>query len=321
MNDEGLKLLDIKGIGEKTAKKLERAGVKTPKQLAMMTASELVSRTDLSEGEALSLIEAARVELEKTLRIGVMRASEYYEALKRQPRLTTGVKGLDKILDGGLETEAITEFVGPYGSGKTQLMHQLCVTVQLTENRGGLNGSALYFDTERGFTPWKIEAIAKRFNVEPRVALENVYYVNVVDADHQVALLDTAEEYVREHGVKLIVVDSFTNHFRKQYLGRDNLVLRQQKINKYIGFLLRLAITYNVAVAVTNQVVASPDPRMPGDRAVGGHIVGHGTTHRIWLSRAKGSRRLARVIDSPRLPEAEALIEISDSGLYDAEAV
>ncbi|RLF11244.1 MAG: DNA repair and recombination protein RadA [Thermoprotei archaeon] len=314
-----LTLKDITGIGEKTAKKLEKAGVTSPRQLALMTASELAALADIGEAHALAITEAARRELEKVLGIGVVKAKEHYEQLLRQRKLTTGCSGLDTILDGGLEPAAITEFVGVFGSGKSQLMHQLCVTVQLPEEQGGLRGRAFYLDTERGFSPKRLITIASRFGLNPDEVLDNVFSVYVVNSDHQVVLLDEVERLVSNEGVKLVVVDSFTSHFRKEYPGRDHLAERQQRLNRYLGQLMRIAVTYNAVVAVTNQVMSSPDPRDPQEKAVGGHIMGHGTTHRIWFWKRKGRKRLARVIDSPRLPEAEAWFEIQDGGLYDAE--
>jgi len=316
---EELTLRDIAGVGEKTAKKLERAGITSPRQLALMTAAELAAIADLTETQALAITEAARRELEKILGIGVMKAKDHYEMILRQRKLTTGCSNLDAILDGGLEPGAITEFVGVFGSGKSQLMHQLCVTVQLPEERGGLGGKAFYIDTERGFSPKRLVAIASRFQLNPDQVLENVYSVYAVNSDHQVVLLDEVERMVREEEVKLVVVDSFTAHFRKEYPGRDNLALRQQKLNRYLGQLMKIAVTYNVVVAVTNQVMSSPDPRDPHDKAVGGHVMGHGTTHRIWLWRRKGNKRLARVVDSPRLPEAEAWFKVDEGGLFDSE--
>ncbi len=314
-----LSLKDIAGVGEKTLKKLEKAGIVSPRQLALMTASELAAIADIGESHALAITEAARRELEKVLGIGVMKAKEHYELLLKQRKLTTGCASLDAILDGGLEPAAITEFVGVFGSGKSQLMHQLCITVQLPEEKGGLAGKALYLDTERGFSPKRLVAIASRFGLNPEEALDNVYSVYVVNTDHQVVLLDEVERLVSGEGVKLVVVDSFTSHFRKEYPGRDRLAERQQKLNRYLGQLMKIAVTYNVVVAVTNQVMASPDPKDPMEKAVGGNIMGHGTTHRIWFWRRKGSKRMARVVDSPRLPEAEAWFELGEGGVYDAE--
>ncbi|MEM4700330.1 MAG: DNA repair and recombination protein RadA [Candidatus Nezhaarchaeales archaeon] len=314
-----LSLRDLPGVGEKTLKKLERAGITSPRQLALMSASELAAVAEIGESQAMAITEAARRELEKALGIGVVRAREHYERLLKQRKLTTGCAALDAILDGGLEPGAVTEFVGAYGSGKSQLMHQLCVTVQLPEDRGGLRGRALYIDTERGFSPKRIVAIATRFGLRPEEALDGIYSAYAVNSDHQVALLDVVERLASSGEVRLVVIDSFTSHFRREYPGRDRLAERQQRLNRYLGHLLRIAVAYDVVVAVTNQVMASPDPREPGERAVGGNVMGHGTTHRVWLWRRRGAKRLARVVDSPRLPEAEAWFEIGEGGVYDTE--
>lgn len=182
-----------------------------------------------------------------------------------------------------------------------------------------MKAKAFYIDTERGFSSKRLIAIASRFNLNPEEALENIFNVYAVNTDHLISLLKEVEKLAVEEDVKLIVIDSLTTHFRREYSGRENLLVRQQLINRFLGRLMRLAFAYNLVVAVTNHVMLSPDPREPFERAVGGHIVGHGTTHRIWLYRRRGPKRLAKVVDSPRLPEAEAWFEIGDGGIYDSE--
>ncbi len=138
------------------------------------------------------------------------------------------------------------------------------------------------------------------------------------NSDHQVVLVDKAKELIREKNIRLIIVDSLMAHFRADYSGRGELAPRQQKLNRHIHALQKLADTYNVAVYVTNQVMARPDV-MFGDptAAVGGHIVAHGTGVRIYLRKSKANTRIARLIDSPYLPEGEAVFRVTEKGLED----
>ncbi|NPB02756.1 MAG: DNA repair and recombination protein RadA, partial [Methanopyri archaeon] len=54
-------------------------------------------------------------------------------AEKKERRITTCSKALDELLGGGVPTGELTEFAGPFGSGKSQLAFQLSVNVQLPE--------------------------------------------------------------------------------------------------------------------------------------------------------------------------------------------
>jgi DNA repair protein RadA len=122
----------------------------------------------------------------------------------------------------------------------------------------------------------------------------------------------------KDRRIKLIVVDSLTAHFRAEFVGRGTLANRQGKLNKHMHDLLRLGDLFNCAIYVTNQVSAKPDAFF-GDptRPVGGHIVGHSATFRVYLRKSKGGKRIARLIDSPNLPEAEAVFSVSEVGIRD----
>ena len=137
---------DLPGVGPATAAKLRELGYHTVESLAMATSREL-DPVGVSEKKAFQIIEAAR----SSIGIAFIRADELFKMRKTVLRLTSGSKALDKILAGGLETQTITEFYGEYGSGKSQMCHQLCINVQLPPEKGGLNGGVLYVDTENTF--------------------------------------------------------------------------------------------------------------------------------------------------------------------------
>jgi DNA repair protein RadA len=121
--------------------------------------------------------------------------------------------------------------------------------------------------------------------------------------------------------VKLVIVDSLTAHFRAEFIGRGTLAERQQKINKHLHLLMKLADTYNLCVYVTNQVMAKPDMFF-GDptQAIGGHIVAHASTFRIYLRKGKKGSRVAKLVDSPNLAEGEANFVVEESGIKDFKA-
>jgi len=307
-------LEDLPGIGPATAQKLKELGFHTVESLAMATVREL-EPAGISEKKALAIISAAR----SSIGISFIRADELLKMRQNVLRLTTGSKALDKLLDGGLETQTITEFYGEYGSGKSQICHQLCVNVQLPPERGGLNGAALYIDTENTFRTERIVQMARHLGLDPENVVKNIIYAEAYTSDHQMFLLENADEVVKQNNVKLIIVDSLTAHFRSEYIGREMLASRQQKLNKHMHRLIRIARAFNAVAVVTNQVMAKPDMFF-GDAIspIGGHIVGHTSHTRLYLRRAShGPVRIARLVSSPYLPEGEEIFKITENGIED----
>ncbi|RJS70079.1 DNA repair and recombination protein RadA [Candidatus Bathyarchaeota archaeon] len=307
-------LEDLPGIGPATAQKLRELGFHTIESLAMATAREL-EPAGIGEKKATSIISAAR----SSMGVSFIRADELLKMRQNVLRLTTGSKALDKLLDGGLETQTITEFYGEYGSGKSQLCHQLCVNVQLPPERGGLNGAALYIDTENTFRTERIVQMARHLGLDPEHVVKNIIYAEAYTSDHQMFLLENADEVIKENNVKLIIIDSLTSHFRSEYIGREMLASRQQKLNKHMHRLIRLARAFNTVAVVTNQVMAKPDAFF-GDAVhpIGGHIVAHTSHTRIYLRKAsRGRVRIARLVSSPYLPEGEEIFKITENGIED----
>ena len=309
-------LEDIEGVGKITAEKLRKAGYVTLKDIAYASAHELAEVLGSSEERAKNIIYSAQ----KLLGGGrlFITAKEYYEQRRNISYITTGCRALDELLEGGIETRAITELIGEFGAGKTQICHQLCVTVQLPPEKGGLSARAVYIDTEGTFRPERIIQIARAKGMDPDTVLQNIIYARAYNSDHQMLLVDEVKRIVEEKNVKLLIVDSLVTHFRAEYPGRENLAVRQQKLNKHISQLMRLASVHDVAVVVTNQVVASPDvfwgnPLKPA----GGNIVAHGCTYRIWLKKSKEGKRIARIIDSPKHAEKEVAFRITENGIED----
>jgi len=307
-------LTDLPGVSSAIADRLAVAGFGTIEALAAALPQEIASITGLSLSASQKIISAAR----EALDLGFKTADELYEKRMRVARITTGSKNLDKLLGGGVETQIITEFYGEYGSGKTQICHQLCVNVQLPRDGGGLEGSAVYVDCEGTFRPERIVSMSRALGLDPQRALKNVIVARAYNSDHQMLIVDQVKDIIGEKNVKLLVVDSVTGFFRAEYPGRETLVMRQQKLNKHLHSLSRLAYTYEIAVVVTNQVMARPDVVF-GDpiAAVGGHVLFHVPGARVFLRKLRGSKRVARLVDSPYLPEGEVVFEITEDGIRD----
>lgn len=307
-------LEDLPGIGPTTAQKLKELGFHTVESLAMAAARELES-AGIGEKKALAIIGVAR----SSISVSFVRADELLRMRKNVLRLTTGSKALDGLLGGGLETQTITEFYGAYGSGKSQVCHQLCVNVQLPPERGGLNGAALYVDTENTFRTERIVQMARHLGLDPEGVAKNIIYAEAYTSDHQMFLLDNADEIIKKNNVRLIIVDSLTSHFRSEYLGREMLARRQQRLNKHMHKLIRLARAFNTVAVVTNQVMAKPDVFFGNAvHPIGGHIVAHTSNTRISLRKAsRGPVRIARLVACPYLPEGEEIFKVTEGGLED----
>jgi len=305
-------LEDLPGIGPATAQKLRELGFHTVESLATATVKELEA-VGIGEKKAFEVIQTAR----SSISLSFIRADELLKMRQNILRLTTGSKVLDELLDGGLETQTITEFYGEYGSGKSQMCHQLCINVQLPPERGGLGGGALYIDTENTFRTERIVQMANHLGLNPEEVVKNIIFAEAFTSDHQAFLVDNADEIVKENNIRLIIVDSLTSHFRSEYLGREMLAERQQKLNKHMHKLIRLARAFNAVAVVTNQVMAKPDVFFgEAVHPIGGHIVAHTSHTRVFLRKsARGPVRIARLVSSPYLPEGEGVFKITENGI------
>jgi DNA repair protein RadA len=309
-----IKLEEIPGVGAKTAERLREVGL-DPMAIAVCSPGELASIAGVGEGHAKKII----TQIRELLEIGFETADKILERKRNAARITTSSKSLDKILGGGIETQSITEMYGQFASGKSQIGFQLAVDVQLPVERGGLGRNCLFIDTENTFSPERIVQIAKSKKLDPRQTLKNIFVARAFNSDHQMFLIEKAHEMLEKKKIGLIIIDSLTSHFRADYIGRGELATRQQKLNKHLHVLQRLADANNLAVYVTNQVMARPDILF-GDPtvAIGGHVLAHQSGVRVYLRRGKQNTRIARVTDSSSLPEAEAVFKITPQGIRDA---
>jgi DNA repair protein RadA len=309
-------IADIPGVGEKIAEKLKKAGYIDMMSLAAASPMEVAEAAEIGEPTADKIIKTAR----KVLNIDFETADVVYDRRENKGKISTGSKNLDTLLGGGIETQAVTEFHGAFGSGKTQVGFQLTINVQLPPEKGGLEGACIFVDAENTFRPGRIKQMAEAQGLDSKKILENIFVARAYNSDHQMVLTEKIGEMIKERNVKLVIVDSVTSNFRADYIGRGTLADRQQKLNRHLHTLQRLADVYNVAIYITNQVMARPDilfgdPTVP----IGGHILGHFSTHRVYVRKSKANRRIARVIDSPNLPEAETVFLITPEGIKDPE--
>ncbi|OWF55907.1 meiotic recombination protein DMC1/LIM15 homolog [Mizuhopecten yessoensis] len=318
---QDIDMLQNHGINVADIKKLKQAGICTIKGIQMTTKKRLCNIKGISEAKMEKIKEASG----KLSDAGFLTALEYADKRKQVFRISTGSQEFDKLVGGGMESMAITEAFGEFRTGKTQLSHTLCVTTQLHGDNGYTGGKVMFIDTENTFRPDRLRAIADRFNLDQSAVLDNVLYARAYTSEHQFELLDfVAAKFYEEPGVfKLLIIDSIMALFRVDFSGRGELADRQQKLAQMLSRLQKISEEYNVAVFVTNQMTADPgatmsfqaDPKKP----IGGNILAHASTTRLSLRKGRGENRIAKIYDSPDLPENEATYAITAGGIADAK--
>ena len=314
-----LEVEELEGIGPVMKTKLNTAGIVTVMDLASKSPNEIADAVGSDLQRATEISEKAREKLVELNYLGenFVSATEIYKRRMAIERVSTGSRNLDDLLSGGIESQAVTEFYGEFGCGKTQICHTLCVKVQQSKELGGLHAKAIYIDTENTFRPERIVGIAEARNCDPDAILDGIIVAKAYNSSHQELIMSELGKQVRENGVRLVIVDSAVAHYRAEFLGRGTLSERQQRLNKFMHSLVRAAEIYSVAVVATNQVQASPDTYF-GDptRATGGHVVAHTSTYRIYIRKA-GKNRIARMVDSPYHAEREVLFVLDEKGVDD----
>lgn len=307
-------LEDLPGIGEATADKLRNAGFDTLEKIATASPHDLAEISGISTEAAKKAVQAAK----ESTTVEYQTGQSVYEKRQAIGRITTGSKGLDELIGGGVETNAITETYGRFASGKSQIGFQLSVNVQLPKEHGGIGGNTLFIDTEGTFRPERIAAIAEKAGLKKEDALSNIMVVRAMTTEQQILTIERADKLITEKNIKLIVVDSLTALFRSEFIGRGSLGERQQKLNSHIHKLQLLADHHELAVYITNQVMDNPgilfgDPTTP----IGGNVIAHAATTRLYMRKAKEEKRVVRLVDSPSMPEGECVIKITPSGIAD----
>jgi DNA repair protein RadA len=316
-----LEIQDIEGIGPTTAKKLKEAGIVSVMDLAVASSDELAVDLNSSKDSAASFIMAAQKLLRDSnvLEKEFVTADTALEKRKSMLRCSTGSIALDDLLLGGIETQAVTEFYGEFGSGKSQICHTLCATARQPIAVGGLDGGVIYIDTEGTFRPERVEQIARARGFDPSQILKSVAVCKIYNSSHLELIIKDLGKYINDFKAKLVVIDSIISLHRAEFAGRGTLADRQQRLNNMLHKLVRLTEIYNIAIVITSQVQSSPDTFF-GDptKAAGGNVLGHASTYRIYL-RKSGENRVAKMIDSPYHPYSETRFTVNEKGTDDIE--
>ncbi|WP_459824903.1 DNA repair and recombination protein RadA [Halorubrum luteum] len=335
-------LEDLPGVGPATADKLIDTGFESYQSIAVASPGELSNTADIGESSAADIINAARDAADVG---GFETGASVLERRKEIGKLSWQIEEVDDLLGGGIETQSITEVYGEFGSGKSQVTHQMAVNVQLSTENGGLDGGCIFVDSEDTFRPERIDDMVRGLDDEilaeemerreidgtpsdeaameelVEAFLDQIHVAKAFNSNHQILLAEKAKELAGEHEesewpIRIVCVDSLTAHFRAEYVGRGELAERQQKLNKHLHDLMRIGDLFNTAILVTNQVASNPDSYF-GDptQAIGGNILGHASTFRIYLRKSKGNKRIVKLVDAPNLADGEAIMRVEGAGL------
>src|SRR5947207_14430746 len=139
--------------------------------------------------------------------------------------------------------------------------------------------------------------MSQAMGLDAEKILDGIIYSRVYNSDHQILTVDHAFKICQEENIKLLVVDSILSHFRGEYIGRESLSERQQRLNSQLHKPLRIAQALNLAVVITNQVQAKPhvffaDPTRPA----GGNILAHASASRVIVKKRNQGLRVATII-------------------------
>jgi DNA repair protein RadA len=304
--------------------KLKSAGIESIFDLAVSVPLDLLELCpSYDERVALDLVMRARKVLTDsgTLAKEFSTAEDLLERRKNLLKCTTGSSRFDSFLKGGIETQAISEFAGEFGSGKSQICYTLCVTANLPKEKGGIGGNVIFIDTENTFRPERVRQIAENRGAnDPDNILKQIYVCKIFNSGHLELIIHHLGKSIQEYHSKLVLIDSLISLHRAEFVGRETLAIRQQRLNLMLHKLTRLAEIHNVAVVVTNQVQSTLDNFSGSDsvRITGGNVVAHATTYRILLRKA-GRDRIAIMLDSPHHAYDQTKFTIDERGVHDIE--
>jgi DNA repair protein RadA len=312
---------EIKGVGTTTVKKLQEIGIDNIADLAIANASSIHEKLASSK-HSRAFCEELVVYADKYLyESGILNKPLIScKDMKNQTpreRFSTGDEKIDTWFGGGIESKAVTEFYGKFRSGKTQICYSTAVKAASEGKK------VMYVDTENTFDPMRVEEICKVKGYDVDTVEENILVMQPQASALLTKNMQLLGKHIRENNIKLVIVDSIIALHRAEFLGRGTLADRQQKLAEIISFLVKGAKNYDVGVMITNQVIDSPDPFNPGVKPTGGNIIGHGSTHRIYMksqgmsNASSNTNNLTTMLmeDSPRYARTELTIQLGKWGV------
>lgn len=343
---ENLKLKDLPGIGATSIEKLEKAGILSVMAFACRTPNLISDFTGVSQSAARKAIQFAKDNLDE---LNLNPLSKYSKMKKETYFLPTGSIELDNLLGGGIRSGSITEAHAENGVSKSQLGLTLAINTVIKGYK------VIFLDTENAFKEDRLKTIldAKRLEYEKaweggdedgtsvkdiydsfedfldkkfgvktldeEDIFDNIIFSSVDNSSLQMLLIEDVDRLCsKDDSVKLLIIDSLTEHFRSEFLGRGELNSRQLQINKHMSDIKRLTKRHNLAVYLTNQVMSDPG-QMFGDpiKPIGGNVYAHKLDYRLYLKRGKQNTRIAKLIKARDLSDGECPFQVLEVGVTD----
>jgi DNA repair protein RadA len=327
MSGDGGTLESLHDVDQDLLDKLDGVGIQSVSDLATKTVSEVLedyySNYDengrgIDEETISNLVIKAKQKLidDGHLHKEFSNAEDMLEVRKRLVRFTSGSEAFDLFLGGGIETQALTEIAGEFGSGKSQLCYTICVTA----NAGSPDNGIIFVDTENTFRAERIHQIAESRGLDAEEIMKKIFVCRIYYSTHLEAVIRSLAKSIEQYKARLVIIDSIISLHRAEFSERETLAERQQRLNMILHKLIRLVEIYNIAVVYTNQVQAQPDNLFGGNSmiAAGGNIMAHASTYRIFLRKA-GHNRIATMLDSPYHAYSQVKFTIGEQGIEDLE--
>jgi len=305
-----MKLEELESVSPSLIQRLQEAGIVSVESMIVKGFRDTkILLPEVDEAE----LKGAFMEAWRKKGFWIMSSDQYAELEKKRMSFSTGSKALDRLIGGGIWTWNIAEFYGEQGIGKSQLLQTIAVMA------GGNGVTTVFIDTEGTCRKSRMLEIAEKRGFDSGMVDEQVMFIQSVGSEILTEVIERLPLTVESKNVKVICIDSLISPFRAEYIGREMLASRQQHIGKILHRLKNMARVYNLAVAITNQLVAVPLQQFYhyDFKPTGGFILGHTSEPRVWIRRSEGSKRIARLVDSSWLPEGEVVFRISEKGTVD----
>jgi DNA repair protein RadA len=352
-NISDLSLEGLQGVDQHLINKIKGVGIHSIPDLAVTTPSELLEDyysnydddyyddNDSSSTKEIDIETISQLVLkakQTLIETGVLQrefstAEDMLGRRKELIRFTTGSRSFDLFLEGGVETQALTEIAGEFGSGKTQFCYTLCVTANNNiSKKGSSDNGVIFVDTEHTFRAERVHQIAESRGLDPEEIMKRVFVCKIYYSAHLEAVIRNLAKSIEQYNARLVIIDNIISLHRAEFPGRETLAERQQRLNTILHKLVRLAQIYNIAVVYTNQVQAQPDnaygngsggiggAHFGSMRTAGGNIMGHASTYRIFIRKAgSNNSRIATMLDSPYHEYSQVRFTIGEQGIQDLE--
>lgn len=321
---EKFRLQKIEGVGPTKEKRMNENGIKYLQDICMLSTQTLARITNGKESEWEDIWLKTKEKLEEmdAVRKSEMIFREDLEYERNLPKLKVGCESLDYLFDGGIPRETLTEFFGKFGSGKTQIL----MTIAVEAIQSGKK--VVFIDCENTFSVKRFLEIAKNRGYIKSEEDEDRFFDNFqkylcTNSLETRKVLENLTEYVLENNVEVVLVDGVIGQIRKEFGGRAELSDRQQYLKPFMERLGSMPLYLRCWVFFSNQVLESADVMFGGDptRPIGGNIVGHEATHRVYLKHFDTSDKkwAAKIWDSPHHSRQEVIFILGAKGVEDTE--